>query len=361
MLVAWILSIVLNLSSNITAQTVEDYHKYLEFQERCEQVKQEEDERLYQKRLYEPPIPFILDMDFSTDVDDVCAVRIATSLAKLGQIDLKAVGLCTRGENNLSALNGMLNQAGYGDVPLGRSFAFIEDTSEYWGTLSAFARADFPIEESVSLYRRILSESEKPVVICTTGYLQNISALLKSQPDGCSDKIGVDLVREKCRGIYVTGGSYPTGFDNNFFATYGAVDAVQTVVNLCPVDLYFVTQTVGGAFTCGDLIQKLDTGMEDPLTRALSAWGTEIGRHAWDPESVYVASVGLEQSKTIAVPVQFTIESNGRNTFTVVESSNVYAVLRESEDLNWYKTTLNNLTLVGTKWEIKDGTETEGS
>lgn len=361
MLVAWILSIVLNLSSNITAQTVEDYHKYLEFQERCEQVKQEEDERLYQKRLYEPPIPFILDMDFSTDVDDVCAVRVAISLAKLGQIDLKAVGLCTRGENNLSALNGMLNQAGYGDVPLGRSFAFIEDTSEYWGTLSAYARADFPIEESVSLYRRILSESEKPVVICTTGYLQNISALLKSQPDGYSDKNGIDLIREKCRGIYVTGGSYPTGFDNNFFATYGAVDAVQTVVNLFPVDLYFVTQTVGGAFTCGDLIQKLDTGMEDPLTRALSDWGTGVGRHAWDPESVYVASVGLEQSKTIAVPVQFTIEANGRNTFTVVESSNVYAVLRESEDLNWYKTTLNNLTLVGTKWEIKDGTETEGS
>lgn len=361
MLVAWILSIVLNLSSNITAQTVEDYHKYLEFQERCEQVKQEEDERLYQKRLYEPPVPLILDMDFSTDVDDVCAVRIATSLDKLGQIDLKAVGLCIRGENNLSALNGMLNQAGYGDVPLGRSFAFIEDTSEYWGTLSSYARADFQIEESVYLYRRILSESEKPVVICTTGYLQNISALLKSQPDSYSDKNGIDLIREKCRGIYVTGGSYPTGFDNNFFATYGAVDAVQTVVNLCPVDLYFVTQTVGGAFTCGDLIQKLDTGMEDPLTRALSAWGTEIGRHAWDPESVYVASVGLEQSKTIAVPVQFTIESNGRNTFTVVESSNVYAVLRESEDLNWYKTTLNNLTLVGTKWEIKEGTETEGS
>ena len=101
--------------------------------------------------------------------------------------------------------------------------------------------------------------------------------------------------------------------------------------------------------------------MEDPLTRALSAWGTGVGRHAWDPEAVYVASVGLEQSKTIAVPVQCTIEGNGRNTFTVVESSNVYAVLRESEDLNWYKTTLNNLTLVGTKWEIKDDTETEGS
>lgn len=357
MLVTWILAMMLTLSSSITSQTVETYNDYLEFQEKFEQVKLEEDEQLYQRKLYEAPIPFILDMDFSTDVDDVCAVRVSTSLAKLGQIDLKAVGLCTRGENNLSALNGMLNQAGFGDVPVGRSFAFIEDTSKYWGTLSAYARADFPIEESVSLYRRILAESEKPVVICTTGYLQNISALLQSQPDSYSDKNGIDLVKEKCRGIYVTGGSYPTGFDNNFFASYGAIDAVQTVANLCPVNLYFITQTVGGAFTCGDLIQKLDTGMEDPLTRALNAWGTDIGRHAWDPEAVYIASVGLEQSKTVAIPVQFTIEGNGKNTFTVVDSSNIYAVLRESEDLNWYKTTLNNLTLVGTKWEIKESTD----
>lgn len=359
MLVTWILTIALSLSSNLSNQMSDTYAKYLQFQEYYEIVKSEEDERAYQKSLYDAPIPFILDMDFSTDVDDVCAVRIATSLAKLGQIDLKAVGLCTRGENNLSALNGMLNQAGYGDVPLGRSALFIEDTSEYWGTLSAYARADFTIEESVSLYRRVLAESEKPVVICTTGYLQNIAELLKSQPDAYSDKNGVDLVKEKCRGIYITGGSYPTGFDNNFYASYGAVDAVKTVVSLSPVDTYFITQKVGGAFTCGDLIQKLDTGNEDPLTRALSAWGTGIGRHAWDPEAVYVAAVGLEQSKTIAIPVQFTIEDNGKNTFTVVDSSNIYAVLRESEDLNWYKSVLNNLTLVGTKWEIKEDAETE--
>ena len=51
----------------------------------------------------------IIDLDFSTDVDDVCAVRMATSLDKMEKINLQGVMLCVTGENNVSAMYGLLS------------------------------------------------------------------------------------------------------------------------------------------------------------------------------------------------------------------------------------------------------------
>ena len=61
----------------------------------------EEDKYIFTENIIEEvieetqPTPFILDMDFSTDVDDVMALRVANNLHKQGIIELKAVGLCT--------------------------------------------------------------------------------------------------------------------------------------------------------------------------------------------------------------------------------------------------------------------------
>ena len=96
----------------------------------CSQVEERNDDELFLNT--SPRKPLILDVDFSTDVDDVCAVRMATALDDQGVIDLKCVGYSVRGKNNLQAMRGMLLHDGKGDIPIGRSSVDIPDTSPYW-------------------------------------------------------------------------------------------------------------------------------------------------------------------------------------------------------------------------------------
>ena len=55
-----------------------------------------------------PHKKMIVDVDMCTDVDDACAVRIATALDDDGVIDLQGIALSVNGPNNLDALRGFL-------------------------------------------------------------------------------------------------------------------------------------------------------------------------------------------------------------------------------------------------------------
>ena len=161
--------------------------------------------------------PFIVDLDFCSDVDDACAVRVATTLDKMGVVDLKAMMLCTTGENNIDALNGLLNYDGYSYLRIGLSALDIPETSPYWNTLAKYRAPKISTTPSVKLYRQILVDCKNPVTIVTTGYLTNIAELMKSKPDEISDKSGIELINENVKALYITGGSYPDGYDNNLF------------------------------------------------------------------------------------------------------------------------------------------------
>ena len=65
--------------------------------------------------------PVILDVDMCTDVDDVCALRIATALDDAGVISLRGVAYSVRGSNNIEAMRGMLVYDGKRRVPIGRT------------------------------------------------------------------------------------------------------------------------------------------------------------------------------------------------------------------------------------------------
>ncbi|MBQ5875990.1 MAG: hypothetical protein IIW60_08995, partial [Alistipes sp.] len=147
----------------------------------CSQVEERAENELFLNT--SPNKPLILDVDFSTDVDDVCAVRIATALDDQGVIDLKCVGYSVRGENNLQAMRGMLLHEGKDDVPIGRSSVDIPDTSPYWSLMTRHDDGKGEVMDAVKLYRKILAESKRRVDIITTGYVTNIELLLKSEPD----------------------------------------------------------------------------------------------------------------------------------------------------------------------------------
>lgn len=256
--------------------------------------------------------PIILDMDFCTDVDDAVAVRMATTLDGMNVCSLMAVGLCTTSNDgtdiNLRAANGLLNYDGYGTVPIGSAHIEEPDTSPYWNVCAGYSTNDFEIMDAVDLYKIVLDSCYNKVTIVTTGYLNNIRYLLE-------DEEGYDLVKKNCERIVVTGGSYPSGKDNNFSFTSNAIESAKYVEENCPVQIVYVPYDVGGKFTAGGLIQSLS--QEDVLSKALCEFGTQDGRAAWDPTAMFIAAVPEEVSNFDYIPVSVKFDTDGSNMFTI--------------------------------------------
>ena len=283
------------------------------------------------------PKPFILDMDFCTDVDDACALRVAANLHKMGVINLRAVGLCVTGGNNLQAANGLLEYDGVHNIPIGRASQPIPDSSPYWGILSQYSK-NLVVQDSVSLYRNIIWQEicngNNPVTICTTGYVTNLADFMKSPADVNIPYTGIDLLNMNQTRIYITGGSYPDGMDNNFFYEEEAREAIYWIVHNY------------GPIIVGDTIQKDPDYKNDPLVKSLEAWGTNNGRAGWDPVAVWIAAQDKpEDIGMLTEPVSVWINRyTGVNAFEYLPGSPYYRVYRAFEP-EYYHNAINALTL----------------
>ncbi len=260
--------------------------------------------------------PIILDMDFCTDVDDAVAVRMATTLDSMDVCSLMAVGLCITpndgSDRNLRAVHGLLEYDGFGSIPIGKAHVEEPDTSPYWDVCAEYSTTEFSTKDSVELYKDILKSCYNKVTIVTTGYLTNIQYLLE-------DSDGFALVRDNCERIVVTGGTFPSGRDNNFSYTAKAASAIKYVEEHCPVQIVYVPNDVGGKFTAGGLIQDLQPS--DVLSRALSAFGTQDGRAAWDPTAVFIAAVPDEVSNFEYIPIDAEFAVDGSHVFTEMSAA----------------------------------------
>lgn len=260
--------------------------------------------------------PLILDMDFCTDVDDAVAVRMATTLDDMDVCTLVGVGLCTTDKTgqdmNLKAVHGLLTHDGHEDVPIGKAHVEEPDESPYWDVCASYSTTEFSVKDSVDLYKEILRSSYNKVTIVTTGYLTNIQYLLQ-------DSEGYSLVRDNCERIVVTGGTFPSGRDNNFSYTAKAATAVKYVEEHCPVQIVYVPNDVGGKFTAGGLIQELSPS--DLLAKSLSAFGTQDGRAAWDPTAVFIAAVPEDVSNFEYIPITAEFAVDGSHTFTEIKGT----------------------------------------
>lgn len=120
---------------------------------------------------------------------------------------------------------------------------------------------DFPL--AVNLYRQLLSASpDKSVTIVTAGYLNNIQALLKSDPDEHSSLSGPDLVRRKVKLLACIGGQYPSGNEFNFRVE---PKAASYVVNNWPARVMYTGFELGNQIrTAGRLAE---TPANNPIRR----------------------------------------------------------------------------------------------
>ena len=270
--------------------------------------------------------PVILDLDFCTDVDDAVSVRMATVLDANEVGTLKAVGLCTTDSSgadlNVKALHGILCNDGYGEIPIGTAHTEEPDSSPYWGVCAEYSDGVMNTQDAVELYKNVLRECYFPVTIVTTGYMNNIEHLLK-------DEEGFKLVQENCKRLVVTGGTHPSGWDNNFCFTEQAAASINYVNANAPCEIVYVANDVGGPFTAGGIIQRENPN--DPVACAVSAWGSEDGRAAWDPMAVYIAFVPPVISNLDYIDCEATFQSNGVNIFTDSDTYTGKVVVRRKE------------------------------
>lgn len=126
--------------------------------------------------------PVILDTDIGGDVDDACAVRIAGALDLAGVIDLKAVTMSANECNDMDikGTDGLLKTQGITDVLYGKCETQIKTQSSYLDGLAKYSDDNYEIYDSVKLWRKIIAESDRPVDICTTGYMMNLANFCKS-------------------------------------------------------------------------------------------------------------------------------------------------------------------------------------
>lgn len=295
-----------------------------------------------------PEKKMILDVDMCTDVDDACAVRIATALDDDGIIDLKGVAFSVTGPNNLDALRGFLLYENKPDVLIGRSaVANLPEESPYWDLMAEYSDGNVNAYEAIKMYRKILAESDTPVDIITTGYVTNIEYLLKSGADEYSALSGIELVKQKCGQLYIVGGTYPEGRCNNFFFAKAARIASDYVSKNWPYPILFFTNDVGGRLTCGAQLQVVDKEINDIVTRSLVAFGTQNGRHAWDPFGVWCAGYACGKINKLGFKrVNIAIDTEtGRNKFTDADDGKHFVIYRLCDDDNYYNTMMDHLLI----------------
>lgn len=181
--------------------------------------------------------------------------------------------------------------------------------------------------EPVELYRQLLNEAaDHSMKIISIGFLTNLAALLRSEPDGTSSMSGSDLISAKTSELVVMGGYYPSGWEFNF----GGEDPESTryVVEHWPKD---VPITYSGGELGGNIFsgQSL-AGHSPPSSPILAAYQWYVGRcsttrESWDPLTTLYGVLGLDGFAKLGMksPLAFANE-DGYNTITSSNASNAW-------------------------------------
>ena len=289
---------------------------------------------------------FILGTDWWTDCDDAVALRVMTRYVRAGRANLLGVGINACMEDSVASLKGFLLADGMTDVPIGIDL----DATDYKGEppyqkrlaekFCPFARNE-DAEDAVRLYRRLLANSESPVEIIEIGFLQVLTALLKSGADDISEKIGLELVREKVSKLWVMAGKWDADGEkeNNFARTARARIAAKAFCELCPVPVTFLGWEVGVGVITGGQVPK-----DDPLHDVLVDFGSENGRDSWDPMLVLLALIGDEEAAGYTtVRGKASVEADtGRNHFSENANGSHAFVVKKYEN-GYYEKQINSI------------------
>lgn len=308
------------------------------------------------------PIPFIIDSDFSSDVDDALAISVACHFEHLGLIDIRGVALCCTSSRGAHAMSALLGQHKIWDVPIACDVdTGIPIGSKYHMGMTRYPHNTTYFADMVNYYRMMLASSIEKVNIIVTGQMVNINALLNSEGDVHSPLNGYDLIREKVDTIYFVGGKSDGRLENNIF--YGGsgdvpnqyhgntkvAECAKNVTDNAPCRIVFMEADIVGSFCVGGFYEKEDKKCNDIITKALKDYGTTYGSASFDPFGVFIAvmeSNGLLENYCIELqPGTMRINLNGTSYFTPNEPThNHYRIEKLVNDV-FYQNEINKCLL----------------
>lgn len=310
----------------------------------------------------EQPEPFIIDTDFSSDIDDAFAISTAMWFQHNNLVDIRGIALCTTSARGCWAMNALLGQHGCWDIPVANDWddGVVIGSKYHLGMTNKYPYKEEHFTDTVNFYRMMLASSAEPINIVTLGQLTNISALLNSEPDVHSPLTGVELVRQKVKTLYILGCKANGQPENNmwyagenyginkWYGTMGVTEAAINVAKNYPGRVVFMTAELGGVFNVGQFLKSEDRKMNDILTNALKDFGAlDRGAIAFDPMGIYIAMLDandmLEDKGLELVPGTMRIYPNGSSGFTDGDFTRFHLRVVKTLPDKFYMDEINNM------------------
>ena len=307
----------------------------------------------------------IIDTDLGSSMDDLFAIDLAARMHRAGKLDLMAVMMdrpdghdpTGKGEFLVFA-DRYLASLGLGNLPIGKAMSPVGmDTPQYvfnpyWtliysnnvtgaGLLMPTNRMPEEIRSltnAITLYRRLLNDApDKSVVICSTGFLSNLRALMDSGEDYEGDGIwstGLNLIAAKVKELRIMGGCFdystaPDGTDGAEYNFAGDPAAAKKVVEEWPTPVVLSPWEVGLQldYKPKDVLGDFPAGTFDPVVRATYTYWPDPLREddmnrLWDPTTVLPLTEGETLVPLSAMGGISVDETTGKTTFTPDPSSN---------------------------------------
>ena len=291
------------------------------------------------------PLLVIFETDMGNDIDDALALDMLYKYQDEGLIKIAAISNNKPNPYSLPFVDLMNHWYGYPGIPMGnvdrspvsepKKAAYVEYVSKLTDNNNQllFKRkktADSNVEESVALYRKILSsQPDKSVVIISVGFLTNLSRLMNSPADKFSPLSGNELISKKVKFMSLMGGDFRTDRKKEFNIRYD-IPAAKNVLENWPGEIYVSPWELGAAIEFpGAIIQSglTYTSAEHPLKIAYEYYlPMPYNRQTWDLTSVLYAVEPKGKYFTVSKAGQIEVDSKGFTFFKEAKGGNRYCL-----------------------------------
>jgi hypothetical protein len=222
------------------------------------------------------------DTDMDGDYDDAVACSLLNDFMCQGECKIIACNVNTHDADKSSGavVKAIDSYYGHPDIPIGASYDKNEPVvgSGYTKAVRQKFEPNFPYDDQlpkgVDVYRKALAAApDHSVVMCSVGWMANITDLLKSGPDAVSPLAGPDLVKQKVRKLVIMANTNP----NDVY-----------VIKNWPTPILWSTD-IGNYIYPGKSVASTPDG--NPLKFIFQVLKVD-SRQGWDPTAVWLSVRG---------------------------------------------------------------------
>ena len=281
----------------------------------------------------EKPVKMIIETDMGNDIDDALALAVALKAADAGEIELLAVG-CHKLSGTPARYVDIVNTYyGHPKVAVAMSKTPVKEFTDYVDYTVAPCEMGFKeslageAQEPVSLYRKLLAESEDgSICFVSLGFGITLAQLLESQPDEISPLSGVDLVARKVKYLSIMAGSYGEKKRAEFNVT-NDIPSMQKVFESWPGTIYQNPFEIGKQVSYPGSEIEANLGFDglNPVVEAYKLYREmPYDRPSWDILSVIF--VTNPEMFTLSAPGRVTVDDEGYTHYTADPEGSHYVL-----------------------------------